>query len=215
VDIDQRIAQFENMCHEDPDNDMAHFSLGNAYNQAGRYDEAAESFRRCVELNPAMSKAYQMAGAAYMAAQEPEKAGEILERGYVAAAQRGDLMPRDAIAELLEKLGRPVPEVSEPEQQQPASVEDGFVCQQTGRPGTRMPRPPFRGPVGQWIQENISKETFDQWIGQGTKVINELRLDLSRTEDEQIYDAHMREFLGITDELYEDLTGQKPPRINA
>jgi len=215
VDIDQRIAQFENMCREDPDNDMAHFSLGNAYNQAGRYDDAARSFERCTAINPAMSKAYQMAGAAYMAAQAPDQAAEILERGYVAAAQRGDLMPKNAIAELLEKLGRPLPEIGDtpaPEQEVP---EGAFVCQQTGRPGTEMPRPPFRGPIGQWIQQNISKETFDEWIRHGTKVINELRLDLSRTEDEQVYDAHMREYLGITDELYEDLTGEKPPTPGA
>jgi Fe-S cluster biosynthesis and repair protein YggX len=75
-----------------------------------------------------------------------------------------------------------------------------------------MSRPPFKGPVGDWIGANISKETFEDWVAQGTKVINELRLDLSRDEDEAVYDAHMREFLGIDDELYERLTGNKPVR---
>jgi Fe-S cluster biosynthesis and repair protein YggX len=74
-----------------------------------------------------------------------------------------------------------------------------------------MARPPFKGAIGQWIYENISKETFvGGWVPQGTKVINELRLDLSREEDEKVYDRHMREYLGIDDELYEKLTGRKP-----
>ena len=42
---DERIAQFENMANEDPDNDMAHFSLGNAYLQAGRAAEATRDRR--------------------------------------------------------------------------------------------------------------------------------------------------------------------------
>ena len=67
MDIETRIAQFEKMAHDDPDNDMAHFSLGGAYQQAGRFEEAAESYLRCVELNPGMSKAYQLAGAALIA----------------------------------------------------------------------------------------------------------------------------------------------------
>jgi Fe-S cluster biosynthesis and repair protein YggX len=72
-----------------------------------------------------------------------------------------------------------------------------------------MARPPFKGTIGEWIASNISKETFDDWIRQGTKVINELRLDLSREEDEAVYDQHMREFLGIDEELYQKLTRGK------
>ena len=72
-----------------------------------------------------------------------------------------------------------------------------------------MDRPPFKGPVGEWISTNISNESFGEWIRQGTKVINELRLDLSREQDEAVYDAHMREYLGIDDELYEKLTRGK------
>ncbi len=207
MDINQRIAQFENMCREDPDNDMAHFSLAGAYNQAGRFDDAATHYLRCIELNPTMSKAYQLAGAALMACGKTDDAAEILKKGYIEASQRGDLMPRNAIAELLEQLGEELPQV-ETQDPREAHGDGAFVCKRTGRPGTQMSRPPFRGPVGEWIRENISKETFDAWIAQGTKVINELRLDLSREEDAEIYDQHMREFLGIDDDLYAQLTGK-------
>lgn len=205
MDITQRIAQFENMVQADPDNDMAHFSLGSAYSQAGRHAEAAESFLRCIEHNPTMSKAYQLAGAAWVAAGDAQRAADVLTRGYIVAAKRGDLMPRKAIAELLEQLGQPLPDV---QPQQTKASGGGFICQRTGRPGTKMDRPPFRGPVGEWIAANISKETFDAWIGQGTKVINELRLDLSRDQDGEIYDQHMREYLGIDQDLLDQLEGR-------
>lgn len=196
MDIEQRIAQFEKMALEDPENDMAHFSLGGVYNQAGRFAEAAASYQRCIAINPSMSKAYQLAGAALMACGREDEAAEVLTRGYTAAAERGDLMPKKAIAELLQRLGRPIPEVRATASGA-ATASGSFVCRRTGRPGTRMNRPPFRGPLGEWIAANISRETWEAWIAQGTKVINELRLDLSRDEDAATYDQHMREFLGI------------------
>ncbi|MBX3364052.1 MAG: Fe(2+)-trafficking protein [Phycisphaeraceae bacterium] len=211
MDIAQRIAQFENMCREDPTNDMAHFSLGGALNQAGEYARSAAAFLKAVELNPAFTKAYQMAGAALMAAGDVESAADVLDRGYREAAARGDRMPQKAMGELLTKLGKPLPEVAAAAAEAGHS-EGGFVCSVTGRAGSQMARPPFRGPIGVWIREHVSAETFDAWIRQGTKVINELRLDLSRDQDSIVYDQHMREYLGIDDALYERLTGEKPPK---
>ena len=103
--LDQRIAQFENMTAADPDNDMAHFSLGNAYLQAGRGGEAAERFERVIELNPDMSKAYQLAGQAMIDAGWEDKAVDVLERGWRIAATRGDLMVRDGAVQSYQGLG--------------------------------------------------------------------------------------------------------------
>ncbi|GIW74562.1 MAG: hypothetical protein KatS3mg103_1084 [Phycisphaerales bacterium] len=201
MDLQTRIAQFENMCREDPDNDMAHFSLAGAYAQAGRHDDAAASYMRCLELNPAMSKAYQLGGQALIDAGRKEEAVELLTTGYRSAAERGDRMPMNAMKALLEQLGAPVPEVAERAPRPAAEGTGDFVCQRTGRAGHRLPRPPFRGPVGQWIYENISQETWEAWIAQGTKVINELRLDLSQDADAEVYDQHMYEFLGLDESM--------------
>jgi Fe-S cluster biosynthesis and repair protein YggX len=206
-----RIAQFENMVRPgaDPDNDMAWFSLGGAYADAARPADAARAYQRCTELNPAMSKAYQLAGAQFIAAGQTDLARRILTDGYTSAGARGDRMPQKAIADLLRQIGAPIPESAGQPAATPKGGAGGFICGRTGRPGTRMVNPPFRGPLGEWIQSNISRETFDQWIAQGTKVINELRLDLSREQDEAVYDQHMREYLGIDEELYERLTRGK------
>jgi len=205
--LDQRIAQFENMTAADPDNDMAHFSLGNAYLQGGRSGEAAERFERVIELNPDMSKAYQLAGQAMIDAGWEDKAVDVLERGWRIAATRGDLMVRDGIADKLQSIGRPVPTLSSDDEAEAErlAASGSFICRRTGRPGHPLDAPPFRGPVGEWIGANISAETWRDWIGQGTKVINELRLDFSRDEDQETYDRHMREFLGIDDDLLASL----------
>lgn len=212
--LDDKIARFETMVRPeaDPTNDMAWYSLGGAYAEAGRHLDAARAYERCYTLNPVMSKAYQLAGKALVDGEQPEQAASVLTKGYGVAAERGDRMPMLAMADLLKKLGRPVPEVASPPRAATPTTDLGgsFVCRRTGKPGTKLARAPFKGPIGEWIFANISKETFDAWIGQGTKVINELRLDLSRDQDEQTYDRHMREYLGIDDELFESLTGRKP-----
>ncbi len=112
TNLDERIAQFEHMAGADPDNEMAHFSLGSAYLQAGRAAEAARSLERCIELNPEMSKAYQLAGEAMIKAGWADRAVEVLNRGYEVAASKGDMKPRDAIVELLDNLGRKPPQLS-------------------------------------------------------------------------------------------------------
>ncbi len=221
MDIASRIAQFENMAQADPTNEMAHFSLGQAYVQAGRQKDAAESFLRCVSINPELSKAYQLAGEALIKSGDTRKAAAVLAQGYIIAAQKGDLMPKNAMGTLLRSMGETPPEVQEqaPKGAGAAAADAGphsgavpegkIVCRQTSRLGTRFTRQPFKGPVGAWIAANISKETFDLWIKQGTKVINELRLDLSRDKDQEVYDQHMREFLGIDDAVLAEITAGK------
>jgi Fe-S cluster biosynthesis and repair protein YggX len=201
-----RIAQFEKMASADPSNEMAHFSLGNAYLQTGRFAESATSFERCVAVNAEMSKAYQLGGEAMIKAGWEDKAVVFLEKGFHVAASKGDRLPQQAIAKLLESIGRHAPLLAEEAETADRLRDAGaFVCRRTGRPGTKLPSQPIRGSVGAWIGENISAETWRQWIGQGTKVINELRLDFTRDRDQEIYDQHMREYLGIDEEVLKEI----------
>src|ERR1051325_6341476 len=105
MDINQRIAQFENIVQADPENSMAHYSLGGAYAQAERWGDTAASYLNCVARNQAMSKAYQLAGEALIKAGDKDKAAAVLVEGYKTASGRGDRMPMKAMGELLTKLG--------------------------------------------------------------------------------------------------------------
>ena len=125
-------------------------------------------------------------------------------------AKRSVVFTRASLARRTVSTDGPLPEAPVEEKAGSVGGGDGFVCQRTKRPGTRMARAPFRGGLGTWIQDNISKETFEEWIGLGTKIINELRLDLSREQDDAVYDYGMRRYLGLTDEHYEALTGSAP-----
>ena len=189
----------------DPDNDMAWFSLAGAYKDAQRFADSARAFQRVLELNPGFSKAWQMLGQVLADDNKTPEAIIALTDGFKAAAAKGDRMPMKAMGDLLTKLGAPMPEVATKKSGLDASTGT-FLCKKTGKNGHQLPKPPFKGPVGQWVFDNIAAETWEEWIRQGTKVINELRLDLSRDDDADKYDVYMREYLGIDEDLLSQLT---------
>ncbi len=211
MDATTRIAQFTKLTIDDPTNDMAFFSLANALLADGQHLAAARAFAKCASLNPAMTKASQLAGRAFIDAGEKGEAMGVLISGYREAVERGDLMPKNAIAEMLKEIDIEVPEIEniQPVEKKPAG---DFKCTKSGQMGTKLARPPFRTGVGDWIQNHISKETFNEWISLGTKIINELRLDLSNDEHDKVYDYAMRIYLGLDDITYRSIMdGQDPP----
>lgn len=162
MDINARIHQFETMVRPeaDPNNDMAWFSLGQAYAQADRHRDAADAFIRCTALNPAMSKAFQLAGKALIDVGDTDKAAQVLTAGYTAAASGGDRMPQKAMADLLTQIGAPVPKIESKSSAPSTPAGTGnFVCSRTGQPGHQLPRPPFKGALGAWIFEHIDRKS--------------------------------------------------------
>ena len=81
-DIHSRIDQFKKMAADDPNNELGHFSLGRAYLEAGIYDNAASSFERVIEINPNMSRAYQLLASALLRRNEKDKAVERLKHHH-------------------------------------------------------------------------------------------------------------------------------------
>ena len=200
--IEQRIEQWEKMAAEAPD-DMAYFSLANAYREGDRHEDAAGAYRKAIELNPGMSRAYQLLGQTLLKLDQNDEAGEILTKGYTIAGERGDVMPQKAIGSLLtEKLGLPLPEVEDFEAKK-AAVEasgDTVLDKRSGTAQAKLADPPMRGDMGRYIYAHFGQDTWNEWIGTGTKVINELRLDFGNVAHQEIYEQHMLEWLGITQE---------------
>lgn len=198
--INERVAQWENMTQADPDNDMGWFSLGLAYKDADRLDDAARALEKAIQLNPGMSRAYQLLAQVLIQLGQNDTAGQLLTEGYTQASQRGDVMPLKAMQSMLEKLGLPIPET--PSDAPPAKVASSgeVIDRRTGQCGSRLPDPPMQGPLGQFIFDHYSQETWREWLAMGTKVINELRLDFSNVEHQKVYEQHMMEWLGISKE---------------
>jgi Fe-S cluster biosynthesis and repair protein YggX len=202
--IDDRIAQWERMAAEAPD-DMAYFSLGSAYLEAERYDDAAKAFGKAIAENQGMSRAYQLLGKALIKADREADARPMLLKGYKVAAERGDVMPKKSIAEMLQRLGEELPEVEDYAAKK-AEVESSgnmVLDRRAGQPQPRLADPPMRGPMGKFIFDHFGQITWNQWIGQGTKVINELRLDFSNPAHQDLYEEHMLEWLQVTPEEVE------------
>lgn len=192
-----RIEQFRKMTEADPDNELGHFSLGRAYLDAGRNDEAVASFERALKLNANLSRAYHLMATALLRQNLRDAAIARLSQGVHVADQRGDLMPKNEMIRMLQDLGAPVPELQHKTETPVATAENQVQCQRRGQVGPRLPRPPFRNAQGQLIYEKICADCWKQWIGMGTKVINELRLPLNDPHAQRIFDQHMMEFLNL------------------
>ena len=50
-----------------------------------------------------------------------------------------------------------------------------------------MERAPFKGPLGQRVFENVSKEAWRQWLEHSKMLINEYRLDLTSENGQRIW----------------------------
>ncbi len=204
--IQQRIEQFEKMTQETGGDAMGWFALGSAYKDAQRHEEAARALRKTIELDPAFSRAYQLLGQVLIAEGAEDQAAEVMTGGYTVAAERGDIMPMKAMGSLLEKIGRPVPKIQTAAPAEP--VGEGMVLdRRTNQPGPRLPGPPLKGAIGQFIVDHFSQPTWAAWIAQGTKVINELRLDFSQAPHRAEYERYMMEWLGFTAEDVEAHAG--------
>ena len=197
--LDNRIEQWEQMCREAPD-DMSFFSLGNAYKEAERHEDAGDAYAKAIEHNDTMSRAYQMRGQMLMKLGRNEEAGQVLTKGYTVAASRGDVMPQKSMGAMLEKLGLPVPQAEDFEEKKKQVEKSGDMVldKRTGQPQPKLPDPPMRGAIGAYIYANFGQDTWREWIGMGTKVINELRLDFSNPAHQETYEQHMLEWLGVT-----------------
>jgi len=199
---DRRIQQFKQMAEADPENELGHFSLAKAYMDADRFGDAIPSLTRALKINPRLSKAYHLLAQSYEKAGNRAKAVETATQGVIEADKLGDRMPRDAMAALLKDWNSPVPafqskEVHVAEGATNSAASAGFKCTRCGRPEGKLPKPPFKGKIGEQIHASICSPCWREWIGMGTKVINELGLQLSTKAGQDAYDQYMLEFLQL------------------
>ena len=194
VDASQ-IERFRQMTESNPNDEIAHFSLGRALLEAGEAAEAAKALQRVIALNPNISKAYQLLGDAQLKTGHRDYAIQTLTEGINVAQRRGDLMPKNEMSKILADLGAPVPQFADPSKTPVGSGE--VFCKRHGGVGPKLEKPPFRNPFGQEIYDNTCANCWKEAIAFGTKVINELRLPLADPQAQKMWDQHIREFLNL------------------
>ncbi len=67
-------------------------------------------------------------------------------------------------------------------------------CVKLGRELPGLDKPPFPGPLGQRIFEQISKQAYDMWPEQSTLIINHYGLNMADPESRKILREQMEEF---------------------
>lgn len=192
-----RIARFKTMADADPTNEMAHLSLGKAYMDAGQHADAIESLRKAIAVKKDFSKAYQMLGQSLLKEGMNGEAVAILTEGVKVADARGDMMPRNEMVELLKSVGAAIPEIKAAGGPQVAVGEGEVLCRRCGKVAPRLQKPPFRSEFGQKIYAQSCAACWKEAIGMGTKVINEMRLELSDPRAQKVWDTNIREFLNL------------------
>src|SRR5947209_919687 len=149
-----QIAQFRKMATDDPENELAHFRLGQLLMGEQQFAEAADSFQRTLLLSPQFSKAFQLLGACLMKLGRRDEAVRVLKDGYAVAGQRGDNIPREEMAKLLAELGEKPP-AAQPVADPHLVGGGGFRCSSprcmAGQYARRLAKPPMNDDLGREI----------------------------------------------------------------
>jgi Fe-S cluster biosynthesis and repair protein YggX len=201
ADANDRIERFKYMADADPGNELAHFSLGREYLNANMPEQGIESLRRALNINRHLSRAYQMIAQAQLKLGNRDEAVKTLTEGVRIADSRGEVLPRNEMIELLKAQGAPVPELATTGGAAAAKQVAGegeVLCRRCGKIGKRLARQPFRNDFGKQVFESICADCWREAIGMGTKVINELRLDMADPRAQKMWDQNIREFLNLT-----------------
>jgi Fe-S cluster biosynthesis and repair protein YggX len=67
-------------------------------------------------------------------------------------------------------------------------------CIKLGREAEGLEKPPLKGPLGQKVFDNVSKQAWTQWLEHSKMLINEFRLDLTSEKGQQIWFTEMEKF---------------------
>ncbi len=196
-EINERIERFKKMAEADPQNELGHFSLARALMDAGQYSAAIEPLRKVISIDASRSKAYQMLGECLTKEGKTGEAVATLTEGVKIADSRGEMLPRNDMVEMLKGLGAAVPQfktASAPAQQ---AGEGQVLCRRCGKLAPKLASQPMRNDFGRLVFENTCTACWREAIGMGTKVINELRLDLSDPRAQKAWEQNIREFLNL------------------
>ena len=67
-------------------------------------------------------------------------------------------------------------------------------CIKLGREAEGLEKPPLKGPLGQKVFENVSKQAWTQWLEHSKMLINEYRLDLTSEKGQGIWFTEMEKY---------------------
>ena len=100
------IDNLNSMLEKGQDNPLLHYSLGNEYFKAGKWDAAIAHLARAVEQDAGYSAAWKIYGKALAEAARHAEAADVLERGIDVAEQKGDVQAAKEMRVFLKRARR-------------------------------------------------------------------------------------------------------------
>ena len=73
------------------------------------------------------------------------------------------------------------------------------TCRKYGKTMEGLPKPPYPGPKGQDIFDNISKQAWEEWQAHQVRLINEKSLSMINPDDRKFLMGEMDKFFSNED----------------
>ena len=102
--LQKKIDQFEKLVAHNAQDALSRFTLGRAYLEAGRPDDAVRILEEVLAIKPDFTAAYVILGEAHEKSGKLARALKTWNRGIELAQQKGDLHPRNQMQEHLKRL---------------------------------------------------------------------------------------------------------------
>lgn len=100
-----KIEPLKKLLAMDPNDDMAWFGLGKAYQDDGNFQEAASALERCITVKPTYSAAYFALAQSLQQLGQVDRCRQICDRGIEVSTKNGDAMVTKNLQALKQGLG--------------------------------------------------------------------------------------------------------------
>ncbi len=107
-ETEKKIIRYKKVIALDPKDVLGYFSLGSAYLDAKRLDEAKAAFEEAVQIDPKHSPSYFSLGLALESLGRKKEAVDIYQRGVPVAESKGDMIPLKKMQARLEMLRKEI-----------------------------------------------------------------------------------------------------------
>lgn len=102
--LQRKIDQFERLVAHSGQDALSRFTLGRAYLEAGRADDAVRVLDEALAIKPDLTAAYVVLGEAHEKAGRLARAIKVWNQGIELAQKKGDLHPRNQMQEHLKRV---------------------------------------------------------------------------------------------------------------
>ena len=102
---EDKIARWQSVVEQSPDDELARFTLAKACMSAGRLDEAKDHFARAIELQADWMMAHILLARCHVELDEGAQAKPVLARARQLAIEQDHGDPLIEIDEMLEEIG--------------------------------------------------------------------------------------------------------------